>query len=235
MLFKMIYLFVKSAILGLLLSFISIIVEIMMIGVINVLFETGISHNNNFVIFSFWILFISLTLLLFFKFTSLKEKETELDFFTKYSSNLKTDYIIAEIMFLDSKKTKISFLNLFYYQKEKFIKAHLIPFNMLKNANLDFEKQFLVFKDYNSFLVFNKFFKTNNYAILNAEFYLSTYRHSLSLFDMLDIRKIIVRRDSNIYTYIEEHYNKYFVLNCKNSEVNEINSLYLSFLRGDVR
>ena len=235
MLLKMIYLFVKSAVFGLLLSFTSIIVEIMMIGVINVLFETGISHNNNFVIFSFWILFISFTLLLFFKFTSLKEKETELDFFAKYHTNLKTDYVIAEIMFLDSKRSKISFVNLFYYQNGKFIKADLIPFNMLKNTSLKLEEHFFVFKDYCSFLAFNEFYKTDDYNILSAEFYLNTYKHSLSLSQMLESKKTIVRNDINIYNYIEAHYNKYFVLNYKNSEVNQMNSLYLSFLRGDVK
>ncbi len=202
----------------------------MIIGLINAFFQTGLSHNNTLLSFSYWIFFIILTLFLFFKFTSLKEKESELEYFEKYQAKKEKDYVIVEVVYLPKSK-KIASIGLYFYENDFFQKCYLIPFNRVNAFDYDavLKNELLVFKDYESYLEFKKLYSSLSVVVLSAEYYNLTLKHSISLDNMLNDKKILVSKDTKIHQYIEDNYNKFFVRNYFFSEIEKLNALYLYF------
>lgn len=135
-----------------------------------------------------------------------------------------------EVLFFP-KSQKISSINLFFYQDHSFQKCYLILFNQINLFDYQtiLKDKLLVFKDYQSYQQFNKLYNSFKNIILTAEYYLLTLKHSISLENMIEKERIIVKKDEGIYQYIEDNYNKYFVKNYAYSEVNKIKSLYFNF------
>ena len=205
----------------------------MSVGVINALFQSGISPNNDFIILLCAIVFVSTSILLFFKFTSTKDKETELNYYNYYEEKeLSKDFVVVELLTVLNMKSinYIDFINIFYYEGNEFKKVVISPrnkFNM-KVFEDETKDKVIVFKDYATWQLFKLICKVDNPIILTAEHYKKTLKY-------VPFKDLITNslKGEKMKIYIENNYNKYIVKQFSRSEVCSIVGYYLSLQGGN--